>query len=417
MPSSHSHEEFIALCALSTSGTLTSEELKQLEEHLLQCPSCREIKRQYESVVDQVLPVLATASTKNQEDHGISAPWSLEQAEALLMEKLDADRPAPANSPNTSPKGSGLNHLHTYLLAALLLICCDSVLYVVQHRWHHIKLLSPAQMTAVEPIHPAVAVNGPVSAAQDTGRYEREIAQLRAQLSRRAKEIDQLNAENSQSQKDLTARTGDLDSSAQQNAALEQQLASAHSDLAALQAKLNLAEKQGTQNASQVAALQNEVANLNVALQQGDREVAEDEGMLAHDRDIRDLIGARNLYIAEIYDVAKTGATKKPFGRVFYTKDKSLIFYGYDLDQQPGIKDTSTFQAWGRSGSSEHDISLGLFYRDDASKKRWILRCDDANTLARLDAVFVTVEPKGGSVKPTSKPLLFTYLRLEPNHP
>lgn len=43
-----------------------------------------------------------------------------------------------------------------------------------------------------------------------------------------------------------------------------------------------------------------------------------------------------------MYDVAKNGATRKPFGRIFYTKDKSLIFYGYDLDQQPGIHDTST---------------------------------------------------------------------------
>ncbi len=30
----------------------------------------------------------------------------------------------------------------------------------------------------------------------------------------------------------------------------------------------------------------------------------------------------------------KSGELQKPFGRVFYTKEKSLIFYGYDLDQQ-----------------------------------------------------------------------------------
>ena len=231
------------------------------------------------------------------------------------------------------------------------------------------------------------------------------------------KEADQLNAEKSQLQAALAGRASDLNSSGQRLSALDQQLASARSEVAALQDKLTLAEKQGSENSSQIAALQSEIANLHVAIQQGDRELAEDDGLLAHDRDIRDLIGARNLYIAEIYDVAKTGATQKPFGRVFYTKDKSLIFYGYDLDQQPGLKEAGTFQAWGRSGSSDHDISLGLFYRDDASKKRWILKCNDARTLAKLDAVFVTVEPKGGSARPTGKPLLFTYLRLEPNHP
>ena len=62
--------------------------------------------------------------------------------------------------------------------------------------------------------------------------------------------------------------------------------------------------------------------------------LALDKEFLAHDRDIRDLIGARDLYIADIYDVAQDGTTNKPFGRIFYTKDKSLVFYGYDLDKQ-----------------------------------------------------------------------------------
>ncbi len=36
------------------------------------------------------------------------------------------------------------------------------------------------------------------------------------------------------------------------------------------------------------------------------------EQLLAHDRDIRELMGARDLYISEVYDVADNGATKKP---------------------------------------------------------------------------------------------------------
>jgi len=149
-----------------------------------------------------------------------------------------------------------------------------------------------------------------------------------------------------------------------------------------------------------------------------DQQLSKHEEMLEHDRDIRNLIGARDLYIAEIYDVAKTGKTQKPFGRVFYTKGKSLVFYAYDLDQQPGVKLASTFQAWGRKGiDQQHDINLGIFYQDDQSKKRWILKSNDPTTLAQIDAVFVTVEPPGESSKPSGKPLLFTYLRLTPNHP
>jgi len=37
---------------------------------------------------------------------------------------------------------------------------------------------------------------------------------------------------------------------------------------------------------------------------------------------------------------------------------------------------------------------------------------------ASVNAVFVTVEPKGGSAKPTGKPFLEAYLHsLPPNHP
>jgi hypothetical protein len=69
--------------------------------------------------------------------------------------------------------------------------------------------------------------------------------------------------------------------------------------------------------------------------------------LLDRDRDIRNLIGSRNLYMAEIYDVGQSGDTQKPVGQVFYAKDKSLIFYGYDLEQQPGIKKAGVFKALG----------------------------------------------------------------------
>jgi hypothetical protein len=143
--------------------------------------------------------------------------------------------------------------------------------------------------------------------------------------------------------------------------------------------------------------------------------LALDKEFLAHDREIRDLIAARNLYITDIFDVKDNGQTAKPFGRIFYTKDRSLVFYGYDLDKQAGYKQAVTFQAWG-SGDTQPDVNLGLFYQD-GTQKRWVLRFNDTKTLARLNKVFVTVEPRGGSAKPTGKQILMAYLRVQPNHP
>jgi hypothetical protein len=61
--------------------------------------------------------------------------------------------------------------------------------------------------------------------------------------------------------------------------------------------------------------------------------------------------------------------------------------------------------------------STSVFYEDGASQKRWVLKYDDAKMLAQIDAVFVTVEPNGGSHQPSGKSLLFADLRINPNHP
>jgi len=140
--------------------------------------------------------------------------------------------------------------------------------------------------------------------------------------------------------------------------------------------------------------------------------------VLAKDRDIRELMGARDLYITEIHDVVRTGEAQKAFGRVFYTRGKSLIFYAYDLNEAPGVKQASTFEAWGRRGPDwKQAYKLGVFYEDNASKRRWVAKSNDKKTLDQIDAVFVTVEPNGESQQPTGKPLLFAYLKVAPNHP
>lgn len=65
----------------------------------------------------------------------------------------------------------------------------------------------------------------------------------------------------------------------------------------------------------------------------------------------------------------------------------------------------------------EQAINLGIFYEDSVAKKRWVLKFDDGRKLDQINAVFVTVEPQGGSHKPNGKPLLFASLRIDPNHP
>jgi hypothetical protein len=129
-------------------------------------------------------------------------------------------------------------------------------------------------------------------------------------------------------------------------------------------------------------------------------------------RDVRDLMGARTFHIADVYDVDSKGKDQRSFGRVFTTEGKSiLIFYAFDLNDRNTAKRNASFQFWGKRGpvqSSAH--SLGLFQVDDQKQNRWVLRFEDPRILAEIDSVFVTVEPPGGSAKPTGRQFLFAYL-------
>jgi len=188
--------------------------------------------------------------------------------------------------------------------------------------------------------------------------------------------------------------------------------------LGATQKKLETLEQSKTSDALRLTSLENQIHLMSQLLKDKDATIDEQQRYLASDRDIRNLMGARDLYIAEVYDVGGNGKRRKPYGRVFYTKGKSLIFYAYDLDQQPGAKEASTFQAWGLRGPDRNAaLNLGVMYVDNTTNRRWVLRFDDPEALKKINAVFVTVEPNGGSPAPRGKQVLFAYLGEEPNHP
>lgn len=195
-------------------------------------------------------------------------------------------------------------------------------------------------------------------------------------------------------------------------------LEATEAELETARQQLAIINNRDSADTARIATLEHEIEDLKSKGDRKDHEFSREQELLEHDRDIRELMGSRKLYVAEVYDVAKNGEPQRPFGRVFCTEGKSLVFYAYDLDQQPGVREASSFQAWGRKGpDTTHAVNLGIFYVDNAVNKRWVLKSHDPKVLTNIDAVFVTVEPHGGSDHPSGKPLLFAYLRVEPNHP
>jgi Putative zinc-finger len=438
LPPNESHDEFLRLCALATSGSLSAEERKRLEEHLSHCASCQQVKAQYEALVGQAIPALAP-ELPTESLAGEGAHWSLEEAEAALFARLEEEEtqskqygsketPEPLKShlERQMPPSSGdalWRHVWWQYAAGLLLIVAlgFSLYRTGLRRGVQVARQSmppaPSRQSPVAP-RPTKSNTNLGPAIADRVANEAEIAVLRAQLEQRATELAQIKTLEARLEKDLGDKEADVARLSQEKADLNRQLDVAQANLESIQQKLNFTASQGPQDAARLASLEAKVNELTDAMHERDQDVAHDKELLDHDRDIRELMGARDLYIAEVYDVAKTGDTQKPFGRVFYTKGKSLIFYAYDLDQQPGLKSASTFQAWGRRGPDRQQaVNLGILYQDNASKKRWVVKSNDPKTLAHIDGVFVTVEPHGGSSHPSGTPLLFTYLRIEPNHP
>jgi len=425
------HDEFLELCAISTSGQLTGEEQKRLQKHLAVCASCRESMSQYEAVVSETI----TALVSHPENVESDPQWSEEQAEATFFQRLtleeeldkgggdgDSGSKAIGGTPLSASQDTWRNVW--VLCAAGVLLCIAlgiSAFRVGIHRGTQIVSISPANDHAHQTeLQEQVSDAGherEVLRSQIKQR-DKQIASLRHEIELQSAEMSRMKLAQDQLATDLRNGQAGRQDLLQQRTELAQKLDGAQSKSQGLEDRLDSLERQSDQDNQRASALEAKVTDLTRLLHDRDATIDQQQELLAHDRDIRDLMGARDLYVAEVYDVERTGETRKPYGRVFYTKGKSLIFYAYDLDQQAGVKNARSFQAWGRRGPDwQEALNLGVFYVDNASKKRWVLRFDDPKALAQIDAVFVTVEPNGGSHKPSNKSLLFAYLHIDPNHP
>lgn len=247
---------------------------------------------------------------------------------------------------------------------------------------------------------------------QENSRNDQESEKLKSALRAMTERVNDTAAGKYRTDEQMRDLSEQRDSLSIQLRELEQANQSIRAELASLRAERDKV-------LLRTVSLESKIDELTAATRDQERKIKDDEQYLASDRDIRELMGARHLYIADVYDVDSRSRTRKSFGRIFYTQGKSLIFYAFDLD--PGMKNVNAFQVWGRKemaqGTQGRPKSLGILYLDNESNHRWVMRFDDAKQLEEIDAVFVTVEPHGGSPKPTSKPFLYALLRKEVNHP
>jgi hypothetical protein len=420
------HEQFKELAAMAALNEVTAAERLRLEDHLRSCKDCAEIYRQYLALYGEVILLIGSQREHVEyPEKSMEGPWR-----EKLFRRIQADgQRSPANGewrhgfvPSHIPRAAMAGVLGTLLLCGICFFLGGKVL---GNRWAEPQRFAESKPESSRRDVPEfgkgeVAQNLPTHLDEQTAKVqelvsyqanqERQLEKMRSDLKALAEREAVLLSSNAASKAELKEVTEQRDALRNRTATAEESYATSQSQLAAL-----LRERDGA--LARNADFESKIARLSVQVSDKERQIAEDEQFLNSDRDIRDLMGARQLYIADVFDVDSHSRTRPPFGRIFYTQGKSLIFYAFDLDNQKGAVRASAFQVWGKSATAKMPRSLGILYLDNESSRRWLLRSDNAEQLEKMDSVFVTVEPQGGSPKPTGKPFLYALLRKEANHP
>ena len=428
-------EKYAQLCALSTTGELLDAEREELRLHVETCRTCAQVLAEYRQLAHADFPEL---SSEVLEEQGVligDRKWT-ENAQSRLLAELDAE-PAGVSAPRSpafpmetrgGDRAMRINRLTWAAVAAAILLCVGSVYELGRWQMKREARLASSTMPQAPsvPERTSAVSSNEQSLREKLWQNEEIIRGLASRANHDEAHIQNLTREKASLEAALEAASGqertdkeDIAQLTQRRDDLQGRVNDMSHALAAAAADLKTAQDDRQNALAQAANLESRIKDLDSQLTASDSTVRDDEGFLAKDRDIRDVMGARQLYIADVFDVNQDGARNKPFGRVFYTKGTSLLFYAFDLDAQPGYRQARGFQAWGRpEKEGGHPLSLGMFYMDSATNRRWVLKAEDPGILAQINAVFVTVEPKEGSAKPTGKPFLYAYLRsLPPNHP
>jgi anti-sigma factor RsiW len=407
-------------CLDYLTGELPVDERQSFEDHLGACSRCRQGLEEYRTLLRSEVPLITDKTFDNLTAGPL--PWSLDRGLKRLYAAIErqSQTKVPSEHVKDRPKLFPV-HLGLQLAVAaslILVIAMGISIYETglkrnQAQSRVVRQLQRDDSSLREQLESLTRERDQIQATLKN--RETLISGLRAQLKESAKQNEALEAGLQAAGQQAQEQTEEASS---ERSTLARKVADEQTLLAATEKKLDALEQAKTSDAVRVTSLENQIHSMSLALKDKDATIDEQRHFLASDRDIRDLMGARDLYIAEVYDVGGNGRRKKPYGRVFYTKGKSLIFYAYDLDQQPGIKNASTFQAWGLRGPDRRTaLNLGVMYIDNSTNRRWVLRFDNPKALKEINAVFVTVEPNGGSPVPRGKQVLFAYLGEEPNHP
>jgi hypothetical protein len=408
------HEHFEELAAVRVRGELTPAQEQELRRHLADCGDCRQVYEQYEELCAPLRPELDPEMEllieSRRENVKAAVLQSVSHLQAQPRTNVHPARPFPVtvvpwNSQSAISAG----------IAAAIVMAAGFWLGLRYERSVLSASTQPPQPSAVlQTTEKPDTPSDPPKQLADV-RYTQLTNDLLAEKNRAAR-LDSA----------LTDRDRKFAESENARLLLQQQVDSESEDLqstrALLAGKTDEVKQMEAAKASDshtLLALQDQVQDLTERLNNQAQSLDRERQLLANGRDIRDIIGARNLHIIDVYDTDPEGNTRKSFARAFYTEGKSLVFYAYDLPARGTDDGKFVYTAWGeRNGNKSKVQRLGILLNDDKGQKRWALNFSDPKVLSEIDSVFVTLERVGvDGTEPKGKRMLTAYLDSQVNHP
>jgi hypothetical protein len=426
-PSNDWYEE---LCALAAIGEVSPSEFEELQRHLAECSDCSQLYGDFRRITSHDLGLMA-ASKRTDETDEAADPDPLDERELLsrLLERAKREReprdtaatPRLPDREQPRLRERGLRLMlwlqrPTLSYGSLALIL--SILAAIgAYRLREAQLMPALEGLTSQLQHWKGQVETTEaeekSTSQSLQQVQSEREGLRRSLADAQTKYTELQNQEKQLEVELAAARAQVTQEAQDLEAAKAGANGKEQQLAQLQSKL--------QDAMQRSQEQERIADDLRSRLQGTEQAAntqEPESQGFSDADAKQLFGARDLHIVDVYDVDTDGKTRRSYGRVYYVEKKLLVFYAFDLEDKKRNRTAAGFQAWGyREANEAKPESLGLFNVDDPSINRWVLKVSNPRVLERIEAVYVTLEPPNGSPSPRGRRLLYANLVVPPNHP
>lgn len=435
------HEEFQEICAAASIGQAAPEELARLHEHLPHCGRCRRIYSDFTNLAAQhYVDDLQRDGLTPEEEQQLANPELLKRRFLQRASEKGILSPLPSGHLKRNNWLSALANTWVGMSRPLkwkpaiasIFAFTALVAYVIRaHEPRARANFKPASTAPAEQLS-----QGMIAVAKNVGRapdltvanlgLEKQVASLKKELTRNEAQLRAV-------REGLKATSDDKRGLIEQRSGLETAIAELQRRLAEAEGLLQVANSEKTKFQDEATRLRDETAAAQATYVEDQiriRELGEhlaektaaldrDGQLLQKDRDIRDLMTARNMHMFDVFDTDAKGKTNPAFGRIFYTEGKSLIFYAYDLNEAKVQNANYHYRVWGsQDGQESKTMSLGVFYSDDKSQRRWVFKCDDPKILRQIDSVFVTLEPPGAPPShPKGEKLLDAYIRGMANHP